>query len=833
MQAIRGYAQSTFLLSSLLACSSVTAPPNAAAEDQDQDVTNPVARAASNPSAVSTPTSAPTAQSAKPMAGTIDPAYVCPGFHFALVIHPQAVLTSPLLEMVPERARKGVFTEIERAGLDVKDIEQFMLLASEIPFPRGREDKPGAPPIEPPKFGVVLRFRTPFEPRKLVSKMYRRDVVPKAVHGGESFSDPAGNLPSIFCPDNKTLVASLEAELAQMIGAREGTGSLAAVLRTVGANHDAVAVVENQGAVKELLATAAKVGGQGLPPQLQGVAALPEQFKHAVLTADLAGPSLLTLSIEGNNEEGAKAAEIQSIAGRDFFKEMCARARPEIQKALPAEATGPLLTLIDDLLAGLTVQRTGTNVAIDLKTPAGWKDLPKTLAPVMEQTRRTAATHQRAGNIVQLYVAVMRLQSRGGGLEDIKDNTGKPILSWPVRLLPYLEGPVGGPQEPLDLTKPWDSDYNRKLMAGKMPPHFGTSKEGLTSIFMFSRDGKLLPMYMTGQDAGKIAIVEAGADKAVPWTKPEDLPVVDDNPASVLGTLPSGKFLAVFFDGHVEDVDAKMEPARLLAMILPLRLPKKADNAAPAREEGAKGAAVKLDPEMVSALQQLHGAVKQTMRLLPKNPLYGSDWRQRLSPFLEETEKAFGVDNQGRTATFIFTGPGTLFGEKNADGLNAEQSARKILFVVAGRDKAVPFKNPTDLPLDSINPVAALGTLPDGKFAAIFFDGHIEMIDAKIEPAKLVEMIGPDEATAAPADGNGGTTTGGAAKPPAAPIVPALRAPGQLRTWTDVVGRKIEAKLLGLEMDNVRLEKKDGTPLSVPLSRLRQEDQEYVKGLEK
>lgn len=647
-----------FLLTGLGGCSPSAAPPAINPAE-----TKPAAAAAKEiapPARAADP--APTAPSTKPQAGMINPAYVCAELHFALAIRPQGILASPLLPLVPERARDEFFSEFKRAGLEVKDLEQILLLAAEAPVPHGREIKPGDPPPAPPKIGAILRFHQRFEPRQLVSKMYQANVPPKVTAGGEYFSHPRGEQPSIFCPDKKTMVVSMEPLLSQMIAAREGTGSLAALLRTVSANHDAVGVVEIQGPIKEMLSGAAKQGGDALPP-LRGASALPQQIKNLVVTADLNGDSLLTFSIAGNDEAGAKGVESQAMAGRDFAKEMFTQARPEIQKNMPAELAGPLLGMVDEMLAGLAIQRTGATVAIDLKAPASWKDLPKTLAPLIEQARQQEVKNARLYRLNRVRTAALSFQMHNSGgaqmslLEDIKDGNGKPILSWRVRLLPYLDGPPGGIQIPFRLNEPWDSEHNLKLVS-QMPAIFGDSKQGLTSIFMFVRDGKVLSNYMSIGDSSKLMAVEAGTDKAIPWTKPGDLPVVDANPASVLGTIPGGKFPAAFYDGHVAEMDANMEPAQLLAIILPERMPEKGN---PSNAVGANDAA-------------------------------------------------------------------------------------------------------TDRP-------------------------------------------------AAPS-GNSGA-----------------QAPRQqmLRTWTDAKGRKVEARLLAVEGDTVRLEKPDGKPIAVPLSRLSQEDQDYAK----
>ena len=48
------------------------------------------------------------------------------------------------------------------------------------------------------------------------------------------------------------------------------------------------------------------------------------------------------------------------------------------------------------------------------------------------------------------------------------------------------------------------------------------------------------------------------------------------------------------------------------------------------------------------------------------------------------------------------------------------------------------------------------------------------------------------------------------------------------RVWTDKAGRQIEAKFIGLSGDNVVLQK-GSKSLTIPLDRLSDEDQEYIK----
>ena len=56
------------------------------------------------------------------------------------------------------------------------------------------------------------------------------------------------------------------------------------------------------------------------------------------------------------------------------------------------------------------------------------------------------------------------------------------------------------------------------------------------------------------------------AHKAVPWTKPDDLPFDKKNPKAGLMGLRPGGFVAAFCDGHVEFLRDSITPEKLGAL---------------------------------------------------------------------------------------------------------------------------------------------------------------------------------------------------------------------------------------------------------------------------
>lgn len=151
-------------------------------------------------------------------------------------------------------------------------------------------------------------------------------------------------------------------------------------------------------------------------------------------------------------------------------------------------------------------------------------------------------------------------------------------LSWRVRILPDLE--EGALYEQFHHDEPWDSPHNRALIA-KMPEVFknesGGLPEGKTNYLLVTGpstafpDGGATPRLAAFSDgtSNTILMVEADADQAVEWTKPDDWQLDPNNPTRGLGTLRHGGFLAAFADGHIEFVRDDRGPETIKAMMSP------------------------------------------------------------------------------------------------------------------------------------------------------------------------------------------------------------------------------------------------------------------------
>ncbi|MCE9547447.1 MAG: DUF1559 domain-containing protein [Planctomycetia bacterium] len=508
-------------------------------------------------------------------AAPIDVTYVQPGFSAAVIVHPRRILESPLLKMLPAEDLDRVLKR------DLPpDVRVSPRLIDEVQLLIG----PPAPGTErelPISVGLVIRMAAGADPHQLVPEAIGKGE--PAEFGGKKYTRIPKNPPAgYFFADDRTLVFGDEKSLQQMISASGKPSPLVDMLARMDGNHDVVAA-GLMAPFQQMLSPAAKDAGQHLPPPLQRAAALPDQVKWAALTVDLSGENLLKLSLEGNDAAASKDLAGHFTAGRDFLKQMYDAKRPLIERDTPPDARQPILKLLDDLMAGLTVTQNAERVTLTLKSPADLAELPTKLKPMIEDARQRAAAAVRMNKLRMVAMAMYGYQTSHdetfppAAIVDKK--TGKPLLSWRVLMLPYLEERELAQKFHLD--EPWDSPNNLPL-AARMPaifagdPNSPNTKNGKTSMLVFTgpgmffdgAEGKSLGVLAIAGVSNRILLVEAGDDKAVPWTKPEDLTLDAANPAASLGTLPDGKIRAVFFDMHVEVLDAKMDPARLRSMIL-------------------------------------------------------------------------------------------------------------------------------------------------------------------------------------------------------------------------------------------------------------------------
>ncbi|MDY3563187.1 DUF1559 domain-containing protein [Gemmata sp. JC673] len=191
-----------------------------------------------------------------------------------------------------------------------------------------------------------------------------------------------------------------------------------------------------------------------------------------------------------------------------------------------------------------------------LVVPAGAQDEPPSLKELTLSSN----------NLKQIALAFHNLHDTNGKITgNVVDKDGKPLLSWRVTLLPYLE--EGELYKQFKLDEPWDSDANKKLIE-KMPKVYAPvrvkAKAGETFYQTFTGKGALFGdkadiklTEITDGTSNTVLAVEAG--DPVIWTKPADLPFDEQKPLPKLGGLFDGVFNVALCDGSVRRVRRKLD----------------------------------------------------------------------------------------------------------------------------------------------------------------------------------------------------------------------------------------------------------------------------------
>ena len=206
-------------------------------------------------------------------------------------------------------------------------------------------------------------------------------------------------------------------------------------------------------------------------------------------------------------------------------------------------------------------------------------DLPFAAAYLAAKQKVTeaAAVQSSSNNLKQIGLAMHNYHDTHGNFPPaaVCDKTGKPMMSWRVLILPYIEQDDLFKQFKLD--EPWDSDHNKKLLA-KMPKVYGIPGKTMpgdtdTHYRVFVGNGAGFEWIM----GGKIANISDGtsntymcvtAEKAVPWTKPDELEFdPDKDMTKLVGLVVNGKMQVALFDGSVRTLSKIPAKATLNAYI--------------------------------------------------------------------------------------------------------------------------------------------------------------------------------------------------------------------------------------------------------------------------
>lgn len=200
----------------------------------------------------------------------------------------------------------------------------------------------------------------------------------------------------------------------------------------------------------------------------------------------------------------------------------------------------------------------GNDVVLDLDPLLG--DQVKLMA-LLEPIRSSSRKTQRQNNMRQIVLAMLNYESANKAWPAYAnfDSNGKPLLSWRVHILPFLEQNELYKQFKLD--EAWNSPHNIKLVE-VMPEIYADpsqilnqlNKSGMTRVAvpfgaetMFHGTEGITFKEIADGSSNTIAIVNVTPNRAVVWTQPTDWDVDLKNPKN--GVLDDDNKESVFARG--------------------------------------------------------------------------------------------------------------------------------------------------------------------------------------------------------------------------------------------------------------------------------------------
>ena len=213
------------------------------------------------------------------------------------------------------------------------------------------------------------------------------------------------------------------------------------------------------------------------------------------------------------------------------------------------------------------------------------------LLPAVQASRNAARRMQSMGHEKQILLALHNYHDTYKQFPPayIPDANGRPMHSWRVLILPFLEqAPLHGQY---DFSKPWDSPENLAV-AETMPPVFRSPFEestpqnrNHTSYMLFAGKGTIFedPQAKISFDkfpdgiSNTIALTEVNGSGVI-WTQPTDLDAAqldfairsmrDAQPGQINSANSEGVVMGTF-DGAVHFIPADVQPATLRTAVDP------------------------------------------------------------------------------------------------------------------------------------------------------------------------------------------------------------------------------------------------------------------------
>jgi hypothetical protein len=394
---------------------------------------------------------------------------------------------------------------------------------------------------------------------------------------------PPGTLVHVF--DDKTLVIALPNYLESILTADRGSGPLPSLIALTPAEHG-ISILMVMDSVRQVVSQAVSGQAKVLPRQFLPLAQLPQWTESVRANFQFTNRSAkleVTMTFI-DDELAVKAEEIINAAigdARDLAPDLAKRTMPrnaadELRAAIDKYIDRVVTLAFETIAVKRTERNVVTTVASELGITGGI--VISNVLPSMDRLIRSLSRQlDGTNNFRQVMLALHNYHDAYNRLPPpaITDADGKPLLSWRVAILPFIEEQAL--YEQFRLNEPWDSEHNLPL-SKRLPKVYATAGLRLPightavhavvgdQIGMRPSEKTAFRDFLDGL-SNTILIVESTADSAVPWTKPTDVEIDLEDPLAKFVGSPKKSFQVGMGDGSIQRLADEIDPEKFKAML--------------------------------------------------------------------------------------------------------------------------------------------------------------------------------------------------------------------------------------------------------------------------
>ncbi len=430
-----------------------------------------------------------------------------------------------------------------------------------------------------PRFLIALTASSPIDVQKAASTYLGLVARPVSSAAGRVWESQGISLAQVS--DREILIGS-GTEVKAAIGRKKGKPRFEGLLD----GQIAIQVARNP-AIEALGAAV---------PELFAPLAASKSFKITVATQG--EKAVLALRLAFDDEKQATMAQEAVGEARKMAKEVFDQGRAQIKRQMSGAGENDLAyhfgiimglgwhNLMEKEINRIQIRKNGAELSSTLEAniadlnSAGIGPMQAGMAiglllPAMQGAREGATRAESTNNMKILGLAMFNYEATYGHFPPavITDKNGKPLYSWRVLLLPYIEQDAVYRAWKLD--EPWDGPNNKRLSDLVIKTFCEPTEppSNRTHYRVFHGNGALFNTAVVGKINGsRVAEITDGTSNtlmiaqtrdSVPWAAPDEIAYDQTKPLPALGLPGANDFLCGIADGSVRRIKTNLKPQTL------------------------------------------------------------------------------------------------------------------------------------------------------------------------------------------------------------------------------------------------------------------------------